>query len=249
MIKVIGAGLGRTGTHSLAAALDKLGFGPCYTIFDMKKHHAIWQSALDGQPINWIDLFNNFQSTMEWPAVLFLQDLVNVFPEAKVVLTLRNAESWYASAASTIFPSLEATAQHPDPEIRKRASLSRKIVLHKQFNGEYWDKAKTINVYQNHIQTVTSLIPKDNLLCFDVKSGWQPLCSFLGVDVPSEPFPRVNTEAEMLASAPDWAVKVMEENRIKREQGLPVKNDQRFNSTLKHKSPQQRQVTEGFEIT
>ena len=227
MIKVIGAGLGRTGTHSLAVALDRLGFGPCYTIFDMKKHHEMWQSALDGQPVNWIALFENFQSTMEWPAVSFLPELVEIFPEAKVILTLRNAESWYDSAASTIFPSLESTAQHPDLEIRKRTRLSRRLVLHRQFNGEYWNKTKTIAVYQNHIRTVKLLIPKENLLCFDVKSGWSPLCSFLDVDEPSEPFPKINTRADQMASAPTWAIEVMEANRKKREQCL---NDKRSNA-------------------
>lgn len=159
---------------------------------------------------------------MEWPAVSFLPELVKAFPDAKLILTLRDADAWYKSAASTIFPSLEATAQHPNLEVRKKTKLSRDLVLHRQFNREYWDKPKTIAAYQKHVQNVTSLVPKDKLLCFDVKSGWSPLCSFLGVGEPSEPFPRVNTQAEMDASAPQWAIEVMEANRKKREAGSEV---------------------------
>lgn len=223
MLEIIGAGFGRTGTHSVAIALDRLGFGPCYTIDEMGKnpsHHEIWQNALEGRPVDWFALLENYQSTMEWPAVSFLPELVDRFPEAKVILTIRNPEAWYESAASTIFPALESTAQHPNLEIRRKSSLKRKLILERHFSGNYWNKSKTIGAFQTHIRAVKVLVPKDRLLCFNVKEGWPPLCSFLGVDEPSEPFPKGNTQADFMASSPKWAVEVIETNRKKREQFL-----------------------------
>ncbi len=220
MLQVIGAGLGRTGTHSLAYALDKLGFDPCYTIMDIDKniaHTKLWLEALEGNAVAWDNLFQNYRSAVEWPTVSFLSPILAQFPQAKVILTRRDPESWYESAAATIFPSLEATARHPDPEIRQRTALKRHLILDKLFAGRYWEKAYAIQVYQDHIQAVENLVPTERLLHFNVKEGWLPLCLFLGVETPHEPFPRQNERAIFMKSTPEWAKKVMAENKIKRD--------------------------------
>lgn len=220
MLQVIGAGFGRTGTHSLALALDKLGFGPCYTILDVDQndgHWELWNNALDGKLVNWNALFQSYHSAVEWPTISFLSQLINHFPQAKIILTVRDPDSWYESAAATIFPGLEATAKHPDPEIRERSALKRHLILEHVFSGKYWDKAQAIQIYQNHNQAVEKLIPADCLLRYHVKEGWPSLCTFLEVPEPAESFPKRNERAGFLASAPDWAKQVMEENRQQRE--------------------------------
>ncbi len=219
MLQVIGAGFGRTGTHSLALALEKLGFGPCYTLLDVDKnpgHLDVWQDALEGRPVDWNTLFENYNSAVEWPTISFLSQLVPRFSSAKIILTTRDPDSWYESAAATIFAGLEASASHPNPEIRERSSLKRRLILDRVFSGRYWDKSHAIDVYKNHIQAVQRLVPGDRLLLYDVKEGWAPLCTFLDVRAPGEAFPRQNERASFLATTPEWAVKVMEENRKER---------------------------------
>lgn len=220
MLQVIGAGFGRTGTHSLGLALEMLGFGPCYTLLDTNKnpgHIDVWNNAIDGNPVNWNALYQNYRSAVEWPAISFLPQLIQQFPEARIILTLRDPESWYESAAATIFPGLEATARHPDPEIKARSHMQRRLILERVFSGKYWDKMHTINVYQNHIRDVINMVPANRLLPYRVRDGWGPLCKFLSLPEPDEPFPRQNERAGFLASAPEWAIKVMKENSLKRE--------------------------------
>jgi hypothetical protein len=180
-------------------------------------HIAIWQKAMAGEPVDWPALYAGYRSAVEWPTVSFLPQLLAAFPEARVILTLRDPESWYESAAVTIFPGLEATAQHPDPEVRARSGVKRRLILEQLFSGRYWDKGEAIDVYESHIREVRRLVAADRLLQFRVADGWQPLCAFLGVPEPEESFPRRNERASFLASAPEWAVKAMRENREKRE--------------------------------
>lgn len=229
MLQVIGAGFGRTGTHSLALALDRLGFGPCYTLLDVDKnagHIDLWFDALEGRPVDWSALYQDHRSAVEWPTISFLPQLINHFPQAKVILTVRDPDSWYESAATTIFPGLEATTKHPDPEIRERSNLKRRMILEQVFSDRYWDKTHAIKVYRNHVKAVNKLVPANRLLHYQVTDGWSPLCAFLGVTEPDDPFPRRNDRASFLASAPEWAKKVMEENRKERE-GQSLADEQR----------------------
>lgn len=227
MLQIIGAGFGRTGTHSLAHALDTLGFGPCYTILETDRnpgHDEMWNDAIAGRPVDWRVLYQNYRSAVEWPTVSFLPQLLHHFPKANVILTLRDPESWYESAAATIFPGLEATAQHPDPEIRARISMKRRLILEQTFSGRYWDKDHAIQVYEDHVRDVIRLVPSERLLQYRVTDGWRPLCKFLDVRQPDEPFPRRNERTRFMASTPEWAKRVMRENREKRESAQDQEN-------------------------
>lgn len=212
MLQVVGAGFGRTGTHSLGLALKKLGFGPCYNIREVSKnpgHTEIWNNAMDENPVDWDFLFASYNSAVEWPTVAFLPELVHHYPKAKVVLTLRDPESWYESASATIFDALELSAHNPDPIKRERSGMKRRLILEQTFAGRYREKEYAIEVYRQHNQNVIKMVPPERLLQYHVKDGWEPLCEFLVKSVPDEPFPRLNERTDFLASAPDWA------NRIK----------------------------------
>lgn len=213
-LQIIGAGLGRTGTHSLAIALEKLGFGPCYHLLEIDKnagHLQLWNEALKGKPINWSSLFQAYNSVVEWPAVSFLPQLLKTYPDAKFILTQRDAEAWYESAHVTIFEGLELSQHNPDPSKRASADFKRRLILEGTFSGKYRDKAHTIAIYKQHIRDVIALIPAEQLLHFDVKEGWQPLCDFLGASVPDEPFPIRNQRNKHLAQMPDWARKIKDQ--------------------------------------
>lgn len=208
VLQVIGAGFGRTGTHSLAVALEKLGFDPCYHMLEVGKnpHHVdIWNDAIDDKPVNWNTVFQSYKSAVEWPSVAFLSQLLETFPQAKVILTLRDAVSWYESAAATIFEGLELSQYNPNPKHPKQGAMNRRLILEQTFSGKYKDKDYAIGVYGQHNRTVREIVPSHRLLQFSIKEGWQPLCDFLEKPVPNEPFPRVNDRASFLSEMPEWA--------------------------------------------
>jgi hypothetical protein len=216
MLEVIGAGFGRTGTHSVGLALEQLGFGPCYNIHEVARnprHRELWNSALDGKRLDWDHMFSAYKSTVEWPGVTFIDELVQHYPAAKVILTLRDPESWYESANNTIFETLELSAHNPDPSKRENQSLTRRLVLEHTFGGRYFEKEYVLEVYRKHIQHVVELVPKERLLQFNVRHGWEPLCDFLQKAIPVEPFPKVNERSEFIDSAPEWVKKIREARR------------------------------------
>lgn len=210
MLDVIGAGLGRTGTHSLGLALEKLGYDPCYNLPEVAKnsgHTEVWNDAIDGKQVDWNQLFDSYRSTVEWPTVSFIPDLVQNFPEARFVLTQRDAESWYESASKTIFEGLELSAHNPDLLKRERSGMKRRLILEYTLEGMYWNKERTIELYKKHIQHVIEVVPQERLLHFDGKDGRKPLCEFLQRPLPSEPFPWLNERNKFMASEPEWARK------------------------------------------
>jgi len=220
-LQVIGAGLGRTGTHSLALALEKLGFGPCYTINELKKrpvHVDLWNEAMDGNAIDWDQLFQSYRSAVEWPTVSFLPQILAHYPQAQVVLTLRDADDWFESANATIFDGLELSIHNPKTPGRHRRAveLSRRLILDDLFGGEYRDKDAAIRVYQQHVRRVRDLVPPQRLLQFRVGQGWDPLCEFLEVPAPQEVFPRVNDRDAFLSSAPDWFKELREKLAVQK---------------------------------
>lgn len=212
-MKVIGAGFGRTGTHSLGLALEKLGFGPCYNIQEVPKHpdhYTLWNDAMDGMVVDWDSLFSGYRSAVEWPAVAFLPQILAHYQDAKVILTLRDPESWFESANSTIFDGLELSAYNPNLVKREKGAMQRRLILEETFNGRYRDKEHAIYIFNRHNQNVIELVSPERLLQYSVKEGWEPLCRFLNKPIPNEPFPRLNKRTEFIESAPDWAKKIRE---------------------------------------
>lgn len=209
-LKIIGAGFGRTGTLSLKAALEEIGFNPCYhmtEVFNKPEHFALWEAAADGKPMNWDKVFTGYQATVDWPACTFYKELMQTYPDAKVLLTVRNPNTWYESVKSTIYQT-RRISQSPlaslfffvlkslNPSIRGIASMTKKLIWDGTFHDKFEDKDYAISIYKQHIEEVKKYVPPEKLLVYEVKEGWEPLCAFLGVNVPKDkPFPHLNDRA------------------------------------------------------
>jgi len=189
-LSVIGAGFGRTGTMSLKLALEQLGMGPCYHMSEVFKNPAApgyWEAAADGKPVDWEEVFAGYRSTVDWPSATFYKELADAYPSAKVILTVRDPEAWFTSTQATIFASRifeDATSDWGRMVLKVVGDL---------FDRQMSNKAKLIDVYNRHNETVQRVIPAERLLVYDLLEGWDPLCRFLDVPIPDEPIPRTNS--------------------------------------------------------
>ena len=195
-LQIIGAGLGRTGTLSLKVALEKLGFRLCYHMAEVWANLpciADWLEAADGRP-NWEKIFAGYQATVDYPGCHFWRELTAAYPKAKVILTVRDPDEW--------FDSTQATVLSPQMHAQMAASPARTFMektVWSEFGDGVHDRAHMVAVFKRHSAEVQRAIPKDRLLVFEVADGWAPLCEFLGVPVPSAPFPHLNSREEMAA--------------------------------------------------
>lgn len=205
-LDIVGAGFGRTGTHSIKLALEQLGFGPCYHMYEIRKDPGKllhWQEAAKGQMPDWADVFSGYRSQMDWPGSAYWRELVAAFPEAKVILSIRDPEDWYRSIRSTILLSVtEGLHLDADPVSKAASQMIFDTVHRNLFQGKLDDKDSAIARFQKHIDDVRTEIPADRLLLYDVASGWGPICKFLDIEVPSSPFPKTNTVDEFLRKKP-----------------------------------------------
>ncbi len=210
-LSVIGAGFGRTGTLSLRLALDRLGLGPCYhmlEVFEHPEHIPVWERAADGEEVDWDGLFHFYRSAVDWPVCAFYRELADRYPDAKVILTVREPERWYRSAMETIFPIMTGSPAGNDPVALAQARMATKVILEQTFGGRVNDRRHAIAVYEQHVEEVRRTVPAERLLVYEVAEGWGPLCRFLGLAEPPEPFPRVNTTEDfrqMIAARRDTA--------------------------------------------
>ena len=194
-LKVIGAGLGRTATFSLKFALEHLGFGPCYHMAEVfagaRRNIPLWLDVVRGKS-DWDAVFAGFQSTTDYPACTYWRELTAFYPDAKVILTVRDANSWFDSVSETIFsPQMQGSlAGSP-------VGAMMQGVIFDAFGGRVTDRAFMTDWFTRRNQTVIDSLPPDRLLVFSPKEGWAPLCTFLDVPVPNAPFPRVNSRDEL----------------------------------------------------
>ena len=203
-MKLIGAGFGRTGTKSLQAALQILGLNPCYhmtEVMSRPEHLDLWYDAARGKPVDWKRLFEGYQATVDWPGCTFYKELMNVYPEAKVLLSTRDPEKWYESCCQTIYGISHSfpmsLLKYVIPSMRRFTRMPDALIWKGTFKGRFEDKAFALDVFRRHLEEVKQYVPADRLLVYEVKEGWEPLCRFLGVPVPKDtPFPRLNDTAE-----------------------------------------------------
>ncbi len=193
-LSVIGAGLGRTGTASLKVALEMLGLGKCHhmsEVFGSPEQVDLWTKAAAGKP-DWPAIFKGYGAAVDFPTAAFWRELAAFYPEAKIILSLRDPEKWFESTQETILSPLAAKSMPQMPF----APVIKNIVW-RFFDDRIHDHDHMIATFNRHNAAVKREIAKDRLLVFDAKQGWEPLCAFLGKKVPAEPFPRVNSKEEM----------------------------------------------------
>jgi hypothetical protein len=197
---------------SLKVALETLGFGPCYhmiEVFEHPEHIGFWESAWRGEPVGWDVFFANYEATVDWPACTFYKELLYRHPDAKVLLSVRDPEKWYESTRNTIYELSKITAGSRlsrvvfsfvglfVPGVFGIGRMGKEIIWEGTFDGRFEDKTHAIEVFERHNREVLRRVPDDRLLVYEVKQGWGPLCEFLGVEEPEEPFPRLNDTEEM----------------------------------------------------
>jgi len=198
-LKVIGAGFGRTGTMSLKHALEMLGFDKCYhmvEVMDSPAHPAIWTRAHAGESIDWDELYEGYQASVDWPACNLWREQMEQFPDAKVILSKRNPDKWYDSVMNTIYKSTVIGRELKGESRREFGEWATEIIWKRLFDDKMDDRAAVIDVYNKHNEEVIRSVPEDRLLVFEPGDGWEPLCRFLDAEIPSQNYPRVNTTEE-----------------------------------------------------
>ena len=182
-LRVVGAGFGRTGTLSLKLALEQLGIGPSYHMMEIPKqpeHAALWLAASRGERVDWDEIFAGYSAAVDWPSCVLWRELLRAYPDARVILTVREAESWYASFRETILPRLENLPPVASPAIHALYDLGREVILRRTFGGRAGDAHDAIEAYEAHNAQVIAALDAERLLVYDVAAGWEPLCAFLG---------------------------------------------------------------------
>lgn len=203
-LKIIGSGFGRTGTRSMKDALEILGFGPCHhmeEIFAHPEQVRLWQAVRAGDPIDWNAVFAGYVSQVDWPGAHVWRELAAAFPEAKVVHTIRPDDQWWGSFSTTIGKLIRVRGTLPlPPHIAEMMEVGHDLVSVRTFGDRADDKAAALAAYHRRLDEVKEAIPASRLLVYDVAQGWEPLCAFLGVPVPDQPFPRRNGREDFWAN-------------------------------------------------
>jgi hypothetical protein len=203
-MKLIGAGLPRTGTLSQKVALEMLGLGPCYHMVNVLgdlSNVEPWQRVYDGE-IRASEVLAGCQSTVDWPGAFFVDSLLEDFPDAKVLLSVRDGESWERSMTETIWDSLYGDSVQGDLA-RARGRIDPGWRAYTDLMGAMWEQTGLIGgadiepgtmaaAMERYNERTIATVPSDRLLVWSAADGWEPLCEFLELDVPDAPFPQLN---------------------------------------------------------
>tara|TARA_R110002110_G_scaffold89303_2_gene232764 strand:- start:126826 stop:127521 length:696 start_codon:yes stop_codon:yes gene_type:complete len=198
-LKVIGAGLGRTATFSMKFALEHLGLGPCYHMSEVfagaRRNIPLWLDVVNGKP-DWDAVFDGYLSTTDYPACTYWRELAEFYPDARVILTIRDPDSWFDSVSQTIFSEkmMGSFSGSPIETMMQGAVLA-------PFGDRINDRAFMTSWFEQWNQDVIDSLPPERLLVYSPKEGWEPLCSFLDVPVPDVSFPRINSRDEIVAAS------------------------------------------------
>jgi Sulfotransferase domain len=190
-IQMIGAGAGRTGTHSLKIVLEQLLGGTCHhmtEVFARPDQQAGFTAAANGEAVDWPALLVDFTAIVDFPGALFWRELMEVYPEAPVLLSVRPAEQWWRSASATIFPTMDLIPPPMQPWMD-----AVRLMFRERFSDQIHDKDAMIAAYERHNAAVMAEVPPQRLVVWTPGDGWEPICRALGLAVPDEPFPHTNT--------------------------------------------------------
>jgi Sulfotransferase domain len=225
-MKVIGAGLPRTGTLSQKVALEMLGLGPCYHMVNVLadlSNTAVWRAALDGRP-DFREVFADFDSSVDWPGSFFYRELMDVFPDAKVLLSVRPGEDWERSMRETIWAIFYGDHLLNDLS-RARGRVDAAWQGYIEMMEGMWEQSGLLGggatagpgelarAFDAYNEEVIATVPAERLLVWSVTDGWDPLCEFLGVDVPDAPFPNLNDSHQFTERILDGSLIALQEWR------------------------------------
>ncbi|HUZ13574.1 MAG TPA: sulfotransferase [Caulobacteraceae bacterium] len=192
-LKIVGTGLGRTGTKSMQTALNMLGFGPCHHMIEVFRHPesmALWVEAAAGRP-DWDLIFKDYRSVVDYPGAAHWRAIADHYPSAKVLHTVRDPDKWFESTQATIFAPA-STALSEGPHAAFFASIMGPL------RPKLGDRAFMTDYFRRHTDAVKQAIAPERLLIYEVGEGWDRLCAFLGVPAPAEPYPSENSRAEFI---------------------------------------------------
>lgn len=199
-IHIVGAGFGRTGTFSLKLALEQLGFGPSYHMFELFNHHPDhihdWDAAHQGRQVDWDALYAGYHATVDWPSCNLWKVLAEYYPDSKIIINIRDPESWHKSVLNTIYPASIRSIESTDPALKAIGEWLFRVIWDGVFDGRITDRSHATRIYNQHVDNVLNNTPSDRLLVFEGTQTWEPLCKFLGCPVPDHPFPRANSTEE-----------------------------------------------------
>jgi hypothetical protein len=234
-MKLIGAGLPRTGTLSQKVALEMLGLAPCYHMVNVLAdldEAPIWGRALEGES-PWEELFDGFQATVDWPGSFFYRELIDYYPDAKLLLSVRDPEGWERSMRDTIWGIFYADVLMRDLS-NARGRVDAKWAGYIEMMKGMWQQSGLISdgaatssesmqqAMDRFNEEVTDTVPADRLLVWSVSDGWEPLCEFLDVPVPDTPFPHLNDSKEFAGRVIDGALLTLQEWRAKDAPPVPT---------------------------
>ena len=206
MLRVVGAGVGRTGTLSLKLALEHLTGGPCYHMYEViahPDHSAVWHRAVLGElPSDWESIFAGYTAAVDWPVAAFWRELSDAYPDAVVLLSTPETDDWWRSANATIFQVLAraqqdegaSTAEIDDGRVAQRP-MALDMLAHR-FTPDWADEMTAKAAYEQHNAEVRAAVRPSRLVEWQPSDGWAPLCAALDVAIPAEPFPHVNSTDE-----------------------------------------------------
>ncbi len=199
-LEIISSGFGRTGTSSTKLALEILGFGPCHHMDEVlasPSQVALWQDVAAGKSVDVADLFAGYRSQVDFPGAHLWRETAARFPQAKVLHTVRPEEKWWTSFSQTI-GKLNATHRSLDlpPHVHDMLDVADELFTRRTLGGDPTDREACIAAFRARQAEVEATIAPGRLLVFDVAQGWDPLCAFLDVPVPDQPFPRRNDSAQ-----------------------------------------------------
>jgi hypothetical protein len=195
-LEIIGPGFGRSGTNSLKVALEHLGYGPAHHMFEVRDNPAqlpAWEALSRGESADWDAVFHGYRAQVDWPGARYWRELAAHYPDARLILTVRDPDEWFDSVEATIAPFMAGRGTYDSDHVNGVADMAYRLVVAGVFNERMRDRAYAISIFNAHIAEVQRTIPADRLLTFDVAEGWDPLCTFLDCPVPAISFPRLNS--------------------------------------------------------
>jgi Sulfotransferase domain len=208
-MKVVGVGFGRTGTLSLKEALDDLGAGPCFHMIDLiegenrERDLPYWVKIANGEPVDWQEVFEPWESTVDWPGASVWKDMVDAFPDVPVLLNYRDFDGFYKSCQNTILAvkqaaqagELKPDSARPQPSPELWGAIE-KLIWQGDFQGRFDDKEWVRQMYYDRMEEIKGYVPADRLTVWKLGDGWAPLAEMLGVEEPDKPFPHLHDTNE-----------------------------------------------------